>query len=95
VTLSTGICCPLQGERVEAKGASGEIHLVKREVQRIIKAVEDGTQETKVGAVIFQGMNVWLNALDTERNIKETEELEERMEALEQALEKRKLPHRA
>jgi hypothetical protein len=66
----------------KAKGASGEINQVKREIRRLLSAVEKGELESKVGGVVFQGLNLWIKALDSERSIKETEELAETVERL-------------
>jgi hypothetical protein len=66
----------------KSKGASGEIVQIKREIRRIVEAVEKGQIESRVGGVVFQGLNLWIKALDTERNIRETEELAEMVEEL-------------
>jgi hypothetical protein len=58
---------------------------VKREIRRVIDDVDSGRTERGVGAVIFQGYNTLLKAIETERRVKETEELEERISALEQS----------
>jgi hypothetical protein len=60
---------------------------VKREIRRMIDEVHSGQTERGVGAVIFQGFNTLLKAIETERRIRETEELEERIAALEQQRE--------
>jgi hypothetical protein len=64
---------------------------VKREIRRVIEAVDCGQTERGVGAVLFQGFNVLLKALETERRIKETEEIEARLEELEREID---LEHR-
>jgi hypothetical protein len=45
--------------------------------------VQDGTIERGVGAVVFQGFNTLLKAVEVERRIRETDELAERIEQLE------------
>ena len=56
---------------------------VKDVVRRVVDGVLNGTIERGVGAVAFQGLNTLLKAIEIERKIKETEELEERLAALE------------
>ena len=63
---------------------------VKREIRRVIDEVHSGQTERGVGAVIFQGYNTLLKAVETERRIKEAEELEARLEALEDVLKSRR-----
>ena len=70
----------------KARGAS-EMAEVKREIRRVIEAVDKGETERGVGAVLFQGFNTLLKAVEVERKIVEQEELEGRLEALEQAQE--------
>ena len=52
--------------------------------------VRDGSIESRVGAVVFQGYNTLLKTLDVERRWYETDQLEERLEELEAALERSK-----
>ena len=52
----------------------------------------EGELETGRAAVANQLINTRLRAIELERKIKETEELEARLEELEQALETRKGP---
>jgi hypothetical protein len=70
----------------KARGA-GELAETKRQIRRVIDDVRSGKLERGIGAVVFQGFNVLLKALEIERKIKETEELEERLALLERALE--------
>jgi len=63
---------------------------VKREIRRVIGAVDAGETERGVGAVLFQGFNTLLKAIEIERRIREQEELEGRLEALESVLKGRK-----
>ena len=46
--------------------------------------VQDGSIERGVGAVLFQGYNTLLKATETERKIRELDEIEERLRKLEQ-----------
>jgi len=57
---------------------------VKREIRRVIEAVDKGETERGVGAVLFQGFNTLLKAVEVERKAKEAEEVEERLTALEE-----------
>ena len=68
----------------KARGA-GELAEVKREIRSVIADVLEGRVERGVGAVVFQGYNALLKAAEVERRVKETEELEERLAALEGA----------
>jgi hypothetical protein len=72
----------------KARGAS-EMAEVKREIRRVIDAVDTGETERGVGAVLFQGFNTLLKAVEVERKIREQEELTERLEALESVLKVR------
>jgi hypothetical protein len=57
---------------------------VKREIRRVIEAVDSGATERGVGAVLFQGFNTLLKAIEIERRIREAEEFEERLRRLEE-----------
>ena len=72
----------------KARGASG-LSETRRDIRDVIEAVKDGKLERGVGAVMLQGYNVLLRAVEVERRIREQEELAERLELLEQALERR------
>lgn len=63
----------------KARGAS-ELSEVKREIRTVVADVLGGRVERGVGAVVFQGYNTLLKAVEVERKVKETEELEERIE---------------
>ena len=67
----------------KARGASGELAEVKREVRTVIASVLDGSVEKASGAVALQGFNTLLRAVSVEMKIKEVEELEERIANLE------------
>jgi hypothetical protein len=69
----------------KARGAS-EMAEVKREIRRVIEAVDCGQTERGVGAVLFQGFNVLLKAIETERRIREMEDIEARLEELEREM---------
>ena len=67
-----------------------ELAEVKRDIRNVVDAVRDGSIESRVGAVVFQGYNTLLKTLDVERRWYETDQLEERLEELEAALERNK-----
>jgi hypothetical protein len=66
----------------KAKGA-GELSEIKREIRAVIAGVLTGRVDKGKGAVVLQGYNTLLRAVEVERKIKETDEQEERIAALE------------
>jgi hypothetical protein len=80
----------VEGRRGGKRGGRGrplgEVSDAKKEIRRILQALEDGKIERGIGAVMFQGWGLMLKALETERNIKETEELAEEVYEMKQAL---------
>jgi hypothetical protein len=75
------------GKRGGRGRGSREIASVKNLLCDLADRVLDGEVETGRAAVANQLINTRLRALELERKIKETEELEERLEALERAAE--------
>jgi hypothetical protein len=79
--------------RGQSRGGRGkpttEIRTLKRELEDLAAGVLDGSIDRGKGAVVNQILNTRLRAIELERKIKETEELEERIEALEQSQEQR------
>ena len=65
---------------------SRELIDIKHDIRAVVEAVRDGSIESRVGGVVFQGYNTLLKALDVERRWYETGQLEERLEELEEAL---------
>ena len=61
---------------------SAELVGVKAEIWEVIEAVRSEALERSTGAVVFQGYNTLLKALDTERRIRETDELARQVEEL-------------
>ncbi len=55
----------------------------KDELRALVRDVKDGIVAPGVGAVLNQLLNSMLRAVETERTVRETEELEERLAALE------------
>ncbi len=70
--------------------ASGEIGRVKARLQTLADAVEDGTLDKGVGAVVSQIWNVYLSAVRTELKVREVTELEERLEEVEEIIRERR-----
>lgn len=66
-------------KQIAAKGGrsrvGGELVGLKAEIRDVIAAVRSEELQRSTGAVIFQGYNTLLKALDTERRIRETDEL--------------------
>jgi hypothetical protein len=63
---------------------------VKGEIRAVIDAVRSETLERSTGAVVFQGFNVLLKALDTERRIREADELAREIAELREMVEANK-----
>jgi hypothetical protein len=78
-----------RGGKSGGRGRAGssvplEIAEAKRSIRDVIEGVRGGDLERSVGAVVFQGYNCLLKAVETERKILEQEELIRRLEALEE-----------
>src|SRR5215211_4046352 len=71
------------GKGKSSSGAGREMRDIKSKIEKVIEGVLDGTIERGIGAVAFQGLNVLLKAHDTDRKLKEVEEILQRIEALE------------
>jgi hypothetical protein len=65
----------------------GEMAGIKAEIKAVIEAVKTGELDRGDGAVVFQGYNTLLRAVEVERRVREQEEVEARLQVLEQALE--------
>jgi len=78
------------GKRGGRGRGNGDIKDVKAWLLKLASDVEGGRLEAKDGAVVSQILNVFLRSVEVERKIKEAEELEERLEALEDVLKGRK-----
>jgi hypothetical protein len=72
----------------KSRGAS-ELSEVKREIRNVVTDVLEGRVERGVGAVVFQGYNTLLKAVEVERRIREEEELLARIDQLEQSQEQK------
>jgi hypothetical protein len=69
----------------KARGA-GELAEIKSEIRNVIEAVQEMKLNRGVGAVVFQGYNTLLRAVEVERKVREVDELEERIAAMERRL---------
>jgi hypothetical protein len=56
---------------------------IKRQIRRVIEAVDSGDTERGVGAVLFQGFNTLLKAVEQERKVAELEDVLARLDELE------------
>jgi hypothetical protein len=69
----------------KARGA-GELAEIKSEIRTVIEAVQEMKLNRAVGGVVFQGYNTLLRAVEVERKVREVDELEERIVAMERRL---------
>ena len=72
------------------KSKHPEIVDIKKTLRKLASDVLEGDVERATGSVTAQILGVLLRAIETERRIRETEELEERLVALENAAEERR-----
>lgn len=64
---------------------SREISDLKGRISDVVDGVLDGSVERGAGAVAIQGLNALRGALELERKVRELDELEARLDALERA----------
>jgi hypothetical protein len=69
----------------KARG-TGELAGIKSEIRSVIGTVQRGKLDRGVGAVIFQGYNTLLRAVEVERKVRELDEHEERIADMETRL---------
>lgn len=78
-----------QRRRTASRGGKGtsnaEVRGLKAEVRTLIADVKAGEQDRADAAVMLQGYRVLKDYVELERKVKETEEIAERLEALERA----------
>jgi hypothetical protein len=67
-----------------------ELRDLKRRISEVVDAVLDGSQDRGRAAVAIQGFNALRGALDLERRVRELDEMEARIEALERTHEREK-----
>jgi hypothetical protein len=74
-------------QRAASKGGKGggsrEIRDLKRRISEVVDAVLEGSQDRGRAAVAIQGFNALRGVLELERKVRELDELEARIEALE------------
>jgi broad specificity phosphatase PhoE len=68
------------------KSGGKEVRDLKRRISDVIDAVLEGSQDRGRAAVAVQGFNALRGVLELERKIREAEELEARLAALEEVL---------
>ena len=71
------------GKRAGRGRPQAELSDLKRRLSEVIDAVLEGSQDRGRAAVAIQGFNALRAVLEQERKIKETEDLEARIQALE------------
>jgi hypothetical protein len=71
------------GKRGGRGRPQAELSDLKRRISEVIDAVLEGSQDRGRAAVAIQGFNALRATLEQERKIKETEDLETRIQALE------------
>ncbi len=69
-----------------------ELTNIKTQLQDLADSVLDGTLERSTGSAVAQILNVLLRAITVELQVREQRELVERLEALEEALERQGTP---
>jgi len=62
----------------------------KRRIKDLVEDVIEGNIDRGKASIAFQGLGVLCRFIETERRLKETEELESRLEELEQLAEGRR-----
>lgn len=68
-------------------GGVASVQQIRREVRAVIGGVLNDKIERRRAAVVFQGFNVLLRAVEVERRLVEQEDLERRIERLEELRE--------
>ncbi len=74
----------------KAKGPTGELAAVKAQLRTIADDVLEGKLDKGRGSVAAQVLGVFTRVVEVERKIREADELEARLDALEQASEGRR-----
>jgi hypothetical protein len=80
----------MASKAARSKKPNRELAGLKAQLQDLTKDVLAGDLETGRAAVANQLINTRLRAIEVERRVKEAEELEERLEALEEVLKGRR-----
>ncbi len=74
----------------KSKGAGGELPELKKRLRDLADGVLDGSVDRGAAAVANQILNTLIRAVEQERKIRETAELAERLEAMEEVLKGRR-----
>jgi predicted RNA-binding Zn ribbon-like protein len=77
------------GKRAGRGRPQAELVSLKSQLQEMVDAVLKGEQDRAAAAVAGQLLNIKLRAIEIERKIREADELEARLEALEAVLKRR------
>jgi hypothetical protein len=75
------------GGRARSRRPPGELAKIKTEIKNVIAAVLNGQVDRGSGAIVLQGFNTLLRAIETERKLDRFIELEETVEELRDRLE--------
>ena len=65
-----------------------EIGEIKQRIREVIEDVRVGDLNRSIGAVVFQGYNTLLRAVEIERKVRELDEQEERIAMMERRLQR-------
>lgn len=76
-----------RGGRAGGRGRGSELSEVKARLRKLADSVLAGETERADAIAAGQLLNVWLRATEVERKVRELDELEARLEALEQQRE--------
>jgi len=79
----------MASKAARSKKPSRELAGLKAQLQDLTHDVLSGDLETRRAAVANQLINTHLRAIEVERRVRETEELEERLETIERVLKGR------
>jgi len=60
---------------------------LKAKVRGLLETLVEGGLETRVAAVAFQGYGVLLKAVEIERRVKDTEEIDQKLEEMRERLD--------
>src|SRR5215218_10483557 len=83
----------LAAQKAGRSRPASELQGVKAQLQDLVSGVRDGEVETKVAAVAGQLLNYLVRTVQVELQVRESQELEERIEAIEEALAEQQTHH--
>lgn len=79
----------VKGGRRGGRGRGGELTQAKNRLHTLAEDVVSGTLDTKRATAAAMVWNAWLRAQELERKLKEADELEQRLDELEDQLRER------